>query len=115
MFGEKGIYGKSIIHVDDKNRIIMPKYTGAEAGDKLLIVKCDGYLALHRVEEFEEIIKQKEKELSEKELLEFFSSILKQSECDKQLRIPLGDAVECKAELECIGARKYLILKPRKK
>ncbi len=113
MFGEKSIYGQSIVHIDDKNRIILPKYTYAEPGDKLLVINEGEYLAIHSEQEIEEKLKQKEKELDKKELFMLYSSILKKVECDKQGRITLGDITDSN-ELECIGAREYLILKPKK-
>ena len=48
MFGESSIYGKCIIHLDDRNRIILPKFTSAEKGDKLLLVRNKGYMSIHR-------------------------------------------------------------------
>ena len=59
MFGEESIYGQSIIHLDDKRRIILPKYTYAEKGDKLVIVRKKGYLSVER----EDILDGKIKEL----------------------------------------------------
>ena len=124
MFGEESIYGQSIIHLDDKNRIILPKYTGAEKGDKLVIVRKKGYLSVER----EDILDSKIKELerlclksvdSEKtkyeiEFYKMCSSILKKVTCDSQGRITLGNIVD-RNEIKCIGARQSLILEPQKK
>ena len=124
MFGEESIYGQSIIHLDDKKRIILPKYTYAEAGDKLLVINDGEYLSIHSEQEFEEKLRQKELELEKsnlklknakkRELLILYSSILKRVTCDKQGRITLGNITDS-SELKCIGAREYLILKPEKK
>ena len=124
MFGEQSMYGTSTVHIDDKNRIILPKRTCAETGDSLLIVKEDEGISIHSEQEFEAKIKQKEEELErassrlkkdkKRELLILYSSILKKATCDKQGRITLGNIMETK-ELECIGTREYIILKPIKK
>lgn len=123
MFGEKSIYGQSSIHLDDRKRIILPKYTYAEAGDSLLIINEGEYLAIYSESEFEQKLKQKEKELEQSssrtkkakkiELLILYSSILKRVTCDKQGRITLGNIIESN-EIECIGAREYLILNQKK-
>ena len=124
MFGEQSIYGQSIIHLDDKKRIILPKYTFAEAGDSLLVINEGEYITIHSEKEFEEKLKQKEEELEKcssklknakkRELFIMYSSILKRVTCDKQGRITLGNIIE-NNEIECIGAREYLILKSQKK
>lgn len=124
MFGESSIYGKSIIHLDDKNRIILPKFTSAEKGDKLLIVRKNEYIHIHR----EDILDSKIRKLEElclnstgdkkieleEELFKIYDSITKKVTCDSQCRVPLGDIADG-SEIECIGAREYLILKPQKK
>ena len=123
MFGEESIYGKSIIHLDDKNRIILPKYTGAEKGDKLILVRKKGRIHVCR----EDILDSKIKELEriclrstdpektklEAELFKMYSSILKKATCDSQGRITLGNIAKSN-EFECIGARESLILEPKK-
>ena len=124
MFGEKGIYGQSIIRVDDANRMILPKYTFAEPGDNLLILNEEEFLSIHSENEIEEKIKRLELELEEassrnrkakkKELYILYSSILKKVTCDKQGRITLGDTTNSK-EIKCIGAKDYLILEPQHK
>ena len=124
MFGEQSIYGQSNVRIDDKNRIILPKYTYAEAGDKLLVINDGEYLSIHSEQEFEEKLRQKELELEKsslkqknakkRELLILYSSVLKRVTCDKQGRITLGNITDSN-ELKCIGAREYLILKPEKK
>ena len=124
MFGEESIYGQSIIHLDDKKRIILPKYTGAEKGDKLVIVRKKGYLSVEREDILDTKIKELEKLCScsvdpeksklEIELFKMYSSILKKVTCDSQGRITLGDAADSD-EIKCIGAREYLILEPQKK
>ena len=124
MFGDQSIYGQSTIHLDDKKRIILPKYTFAEEGDSLLVLNEGEYLTIHSEKEFEEKLKQKELELEEassktkkskkRELLILYSSILKKVTCDKQGRITLGNIIDSN-EIKCIGAREYLILEPQKK
>ena len=124
MFGEESIYGQSIIHLDDRKRIILPKYTGAEKGDKLVIVRKKGYLTVEREDILDSKIKELEKLCSrsvdpektnlEIEFFKMCSSILKKVTCDSQGRITLGDTIDSN-EIKCIGAREYLILEPQKK
>jgi DNA-binding transcriptional regulator/RsmH inhibitor MraZ len=124
MFGESSIYGKSIIHLDDKNRIILPKFTSAEKGDKLLLVRNKGYISIHKQDILDSKIRKLEelcfnstgdiKIEREKELFELYNSITKKMICDSQGRVGLGDIIDTR-EIECVGAREYLILKPQKK
>ena len=114
MFGDESIYGQSTIHIDDKKRIILPKYTGAKKGDKLVIVRKKGYLHVERedildtkIKELERICSRSvdpEKTKLEIELFKMYSSILKKVTCDSQGRITLGDIVDSR-EIKCIGAR----------
>jgi DNA-binding transcriptional regulator/RsmH inhibitor MraZ len=124
MFGEESIYGQSIIHLDDKKRIILPKYTGAEKGDKLVIVRKKGRLYVEREDILDRKIKELERLCSrsvdpekakfEIEFYKMCSSILKKVTCDSQRRITLGDELDSD-EIKCIGARESLILEPQKK
>ena len=66
MFGEKEIVGKTIIRVN-KNRIIIPKFTGVEIGEELqpmYDIKKQKLLLL-KVEEYNEKIANFEKRLQE--------------------------------------------------
>ena len=47
MFGKESIYGQSMVHLDDKKRIILPKFTGATQGDRLVLVRNKNYLSIH--------------------------------------------------------------------
>ena len=124
MFGEESIYGQSVIHLDDKKRIILPKYTYAEKGDKLVIVRKKGYLSVEREDILDSKIKELERLCSKsvdpektKLEIEFYkmcSSVLKKVTCDSQGRITLGNIVDSN-EIKCIGARESLILEPQKK
>ena len=124
MFGEESIYGQSIIHLDDKRRIILPKYTGAQKGDKLVIVRKKGRLYVEREDILDSKIKELERLCSrsanpeetkeEIELFKMYSSILKKVTCDSQGRITLGDITDSD-KIKCIGARESLILEPQKK
>lgn len=124
MFGEESIYGQSIIHLDDKKRIILPKYTSAEKGDKLVIVRRKGLLYVEREDILDAKIKELERLCSrsvepkktklEVEFYKMCSSILKKVTCDSQGRITLGNITDSD-EIKCIGARESLILEPQKK
>ena len=124
MFGEESIYGKSTIHLDDRNRIILPKFTGAEKGDKLLLVRNKGHISIHRedildckIRRLEELCFNSTGDIKierEKELFALYNSITKKMTCDSQGRVVLGNIIDSR-EIECTGARESLILEPQKK
>ena len=62
MFGEKSIYGQSIVHFDPKKRIFLPSFTLVQPKDSLLIVKNIDYLSVYEESYYEKIIKEIEKE-----------------------------------------------------
>ena len=120
MFGEQSIYGQSTVRLDDKKRIILPRFTFAEAGDNLLVVNEGEYFSIYKEKILEEQIERKElefemansrqKKVMKKELLILYSSILKKVVCDKERRITLGDIIDGD-EIQCIGAKNHVILK----
>lgn len=124
MFGKESMYGQTIVHLDDKKRIILPKFTGATQGDRLVLVRNKNYLSIHREVNIERRIKElearyekssgEEKIQIEIQLFEMYKSILKKIKCDKERRVTLGDVIEGN-EIECIGAREYLILNTKLK
>lgn len=124
MFGKDSIYGQAIVHLDDKKRIILPRFTGASQGDRLILVRNNNYLSIHSEVNFERKIKELESRYEKSsgaekiqidiQLLEIYKSILKKLKCDKERRVTLGNIIEGN-EIECIGAREYLILNAKLK
>ena len=120
MFGEKSIYGQSIIHFDSKKRIFLPSFTLVKPKDTLLIIKNMDYLSVYSESDYEKIISEVEKEyltfdLNKKReadlnLLYLYKSILKKVEADSQKRINLGGIETDKNEFLCIGAKDHVIL-----
>ena len=123
MFGEKSIYGQSIVHFDPKKRIFLPSFTLVQPKDSLLIVKNIDYLSVYEESYYEKIIKEIEKEYltfdSDKKrqcdlkLLNLYKSILKKVEADSQKRINLGGIETDKNEFICIGAKDRVILETK--
>lgn len=124
MFGEESMYGQYMVHLDDKDRIFLPRFTYVEQGDSLLIIDKEDYLHVYGEEVFEKRIKQLEdiyiKSSSDKkreieiELLKLYSSILKKVKADSQRRINLGGIKTNKNEFLCIGARDHIVLDTKK-
>jgi len=125
MFAEESIYGKSMVHIIDKEkRIILPKFTYVEQNDKLLIVDKQDYLAIYREDTYEMQFKKLEEEYAkcfdsnikkqiELELLRLYSDVLKKVKSDKQHRISLSGIDLEKDEFLCIGAKDHVVLKTK--
>lgn len=123
MFGEKSIYGQSIVHFDSKKRIFLPNFTLVQPKDSLLIINNHDFLSIYREDYYEKIIKEIEKEYltfdSDKKrqcdlkLLNIYKSILKKVEVDSQKRINLGGIETDKDEFLCIGAKEHAMLETK--
>ena len=46
MFGEKSIYGQSVVQTDNKSRITIPSFTFATKGDELVLLKENDYYVI---------------------------------------------------------------------
>lgn len=104
MFGEEKIFGKSEISIDEKNRIKLPKFTYAEAGDRIIIQQEDDALKISNelkitkiIEEIEESLKYVENISEAKTLKEKIDklciSIISKKICDQQNRIILPNGI----------------------
>lgn len=123
MFGEKSIYGQSIVHFDSKKRIFLPSFTLIQPKDSLLIVKNIDYLSVYEESYYEKIIKEIEKEYltydankkreCDLKLLELYKSILKKVEVDCQKRINLGGIETDRNDFLCVGAKDHVILETK--
>ena len=47
MFRSDNLIGFSKVVMDEKNRIVVPSFTGASSGDELLLYGDDGYLSIY--------------------------------------------------------------------
>ena len=120
MFGKESIYGQLSVTLDEKNRIILPKFTYVEPKETLLVVDKEQYLSICREEKIDKIIKDLERKYvfssfeSKKEidiqLLKIYRSILKKVQSDNQHRISLGGIDIQDKKILCIGAKDSLIL-----
>ena len=50
MFGKKIMLGNTIQTIDEKHRIILPKFTGAEKGDKLVLFQEENFFSIYSLE-----------------------------------------------------------------
>jgi len=125
MFGENIILGQAEASLDGKNRIILPKFTGAEEGDKLVIVDEIDFLSIYSEEVFTKQIELLEAELNQSQnitelrrnnlrLLRYYRRILKRVTCDKYHKINLGLVKNNKNKIICIGAKDHLIIQAKK-
>lgn len=120
MFGEKSIYGQSMVWYDAKRRICLPSFTLIEPKESLLIVKNEDYLSIYKEETYEKIIEDIKKQYitfdlnkkrqSDLMLLNLYKNILKKVESEAQKRICMGGIETDKEEFLCIGAKDHVIL-----
>ena len=68
MFSEKILIGYSSTNIDEKNRLILPKFTCAEAGDRLIVIPEDDKIAIYFTSKLAEYVKKLDRitNLSEK-------------------------------------------------
>ncbi len=98
MFGDKVLIGYSNTTVDDKKRLFLPKFTCAEAGEKLIVIPEDDRLAIYSSEVLEEYVDRidsikdfKERKLFLKEFREYCESVIGEVTVDKAKRISLSN------------------------
>ena len=98
MFGDNIIIGYSNSSVDEKKRIILPKFTGAAPGDKLIVIPEDNRLAIYSsyileeyVDKIDEIKDFREKKELLKEFREYCESVIAEVIVDKSKRIALSN------------------------
>lgn len=122
MFGEKPIYGQSIINSDNKRRIALPAFTKAAPEDSLIVIKEEEGIRLvdaSVVDEYVEYLETKLKEeldpkkrrTMQKGLSSIYESIMKESKCDKNKRIHLGEIVKPNQTYLVIGCRTSILIK----
>ncbi len=98
MFGDKVLIGYSNTSVDDKKRLYLPKFTCAEAGERLIVIPEDDRLAIYSsevLEEYVDIIDSikdfKERKSFLKEFREYCESIISEVTVDNSKRITLSN------------------------
>lgn len=65
MFGEKPIYGQSIINSDNKRRIVLPAFTKAAPEDSLIVIKEEEGIRLVDASVVDEYVEYLETKLKE--------------------------------------------------
>ncbi len=97
MFGDKVLIGFSSTNVDDKKRIFLPKFTCAEAGDRLIIIPENDRLAIYSSDTLEDyldkidsITDHNEKKELLNEFREYCESVISEVIVDKSKRITLS-------------------------
>ena len=67
MFGENEIIGKETIKLDSKRKFRLPKFSGAELGDKLVIIKRSNNFMIYKTEDYLKILNHFESQLKTEE------------------------------------------------
>lgn len=127
MFAEECLMGQCELKADKKGRIIIPKWTNREVGEKLVIVKDDDFnvYRLYKEDIINQTFKdykikkekansQKSKKEIKKEELEFCKSIITTAILDRQGRFLIGTEEVIDKTLNAIGAGDHLILELKK-
>ena len=98
MFGDKVLIGYSNTTVDDKKRLFLPKFTCAEAGEKLIVIPEDDRLAIYSSSVLDEYVDRidsikdfKERKTFLTEFREYCESIITEVTVDKAKRISLSN------------------------
>ena len=88
MFGEMPIFGNSENKIDNKGRLFVPKFTGVEENDQLIIQKGHGnYYVIINYKEIEDKLRQLKSNNQERKIEVITSSIVSLVKVDKQCRI----------------------------
>jgi len=125
MFGEKEIIGQTIVKIDSKKRIVLPKFTNAELNDELLVLDMTkynaDYISIHTENSLNKCIdrlneKYKHANVDEKNKLRHIKRIIYTSVrdgiiCDSNRRISLSGVSEEINEFICIGCKDHIKLK----
>lgn len=129
MFGEEEIFGNFKVSIDERNRIVLPSFTHAEKGDKIIIQKdTDGLIISNELriikimEELEEALKfvknSSEGKIIKEKIDKLCISILAKRECDRQKRIIMPDNLvntNDSNKMMAVGYGKYIKLFTLKK
>ncbi len=118
MFGDKILVGYSSTNIDEKNRLRLPKFTCAGAGEKLVVVPDGNRLLIYSstiLEEYVDKIDEIKDIKTRKELLAefrtFCEGVLVETTVDKNNRINLSDNLhfnDKNVELQGAGDRVIL-------
>lgn len=126
MFGERPLYGKDILKIDDKGRIFLPKYTRKEKDDEL-ILRYDEEISkyeIYSIDRYNQIMSilekyaikstiKNERLYYKRRICEISKSILKKIKVDSQGRINISGIEFDTNEILCIGAYDHLIIESK--
>ena len=127
MFGDKAIFGKSELCVDDKGRVIVPQYTNREIGEELILLYNEDFKIYEiysvkrlkeRFDELNNLILNsetiKKRKFYEMWLLKLSKSILKSVKVEKNGTITLDNHFNEYEKVISTGAYDHLIIEPIK-
>ncbi len=101
MFGEKVLIGYSSCNIDEKNRVYLPRFSGAEAGDRLLIIPEDENIAIYSSSTLDNYVEKisllndvNEKKEYLNEFRKYCENAIQEATVDKQKRITLSTNID---------------------
>lgn len=128
MFGDNILLGQWEVAQDSKKRIIIPLETGRQLNDELAFIYnenlnvCEIYSKKNIEEKQEQLLSKirkakntKERIECEKELYNFWKSILRIEKLKSQGRMHIGNVFEGQEKVLVIGANDHLIIERIKK
>lgn len=128
MFGEELMVGKFIRTVDAKGRVVIPKQSRVENGERLALIKEDepGIYTIHLADKYDVKMKMLNDKLNNakslkeakeiKEIIcEFAMSYVASDSVDDANRMHMGDEFKEYKKVEFYGAGDHLIVKPIEK
>ena len=121
MLGDNEIYGKKTRTLDYKNRIILPKESGIELKEKLIVYEDNGYCSLYSKKYFDknQNIEGKSFEEKKKELDDLALKIIAiiKVETESRITIPkeILDYYGIEKEVLLVGAKDHINIYPIKK
>ncbi len=108
MFQDRDIFGTATQSIDSKNRLVLPKFCGAEENDEVIVYQEEDFLSIYQKKYFLDSIskvnflnnKSFDDFLTKKAIYDLkFARVLMQSRVDKYRRIQLSKEIVLKYSL----------------
>lgn len=124
MFNESSMYGTQVAKRDDKNRVFIPSFTGAQKSDELVIVQYQNFYKIVRKDVFDQMISDIESEIaqlvrsgsiSKVDILEKYKNkmlmgVVREATVDSQKRINIGTLFSNDQTVTLVGAKDAVYL-----
>lgn len=124
MFNENSMYGTQVAKRDEKNRVFIPSFTGAQKSDELVIVQYQNFYKILRKDVFDQMISDIESEIaqlvrsgsiSKVDILEKYKNkmlmgVVREATVDGQKRINIGTLFSNDQTVTLVGAKDAVYL-----